>query len=381
MRASVAADPPVIAAGPRRALPFEEEGLTFALPGVLRRDEAFVSPPSAIGESPAWLAAMEDLRAAALAPRTPVLVTGESGSGKELAASQIHAWSPRASRPFVSVNAACFSPSLLESELFGHEAGAFTGATSRKAGLFELASGGTLFLDEIGEPPLELQPKLLRVLEGHPFRRVGGERAITADVRVVSATNSQMQQAVERGRFRLDLYHRLRVVEVTLPPLRDRGDDADLLAIHFVSTLALDLGKPALGIAPEALAAIRAHTWPGNVRELRNAIEHAVVLCKGDRIALHDLPRDVVRAAAAVCPPPSSRERPTLRSAPQTPRSSLSRRGLDDVVRQHVLEVFRECEGNLAKAARALGIGRATLRRRLRDYGVTPADPAPHRRA
>ncbi len=374
------------------------------------RSEATVTAPRMIGQSAPWRAAMDDLRAAASSPRTPVLVTGESGTGKELAAAQIHAWSARAARPFVTVNAACFAPSLLESELFGHEAGAFTGATSKKAGLFELASGGTLFLDEVGELPLELQPKLLRLLEGHPFRRVGGERAIVADVRIVSATNCRMEEAVAKGRFRLDLYHRLRVVEVSLPPLRERGPDAELLAIHFVSRLGVELGKPDIEIAPETLRAIRCHPWPGNVRELKNAMERAIVLNRTGRITPEDLPRDIRPSSpchvggSLPCDtrpsftpdighplphdvrqslPCGAIATPALLAAkgeaePASPRSG---HGLDDVVKQHVLEAYRESAGNLARAARALGIGRATLRRRLRDYGVTLEGPSRPRRA
>ena len=354
----------------------------------------------AIGESPAWLRAMDDLRASASAPRTPILITGESGTGKELAASQLHAWSARASGPFVSVNAACLSPNLLESELFGHEAGAFTGARGAKRGLFELADGGTLFLDEIGELPLELQPRLLRVLEGHSFHRVGGERAITTDVRVVSATNRALESAVADGRFRLDLYHRLRVIEVTLPALRERAADAELLAIHFVSTLAAELGKPHIQLAPETLRAIRARAWPGNVRELRNAIERAIVLCRGAHLSPRDLPPETSVPSPAVPPPtvaspPVARPpvasppvpTPTVASPPVArppgppivgavtpPSGKRTARILDDVVKEHVLAVFEESAGNLAKAARDLGIGRSTLRRHLRAYGAISAE-------
>ncbi|MFO0586614.1 MAG: sigma-54 dependent transcriptional regulator [Polyangiaceae bacterium] len=342
-----------------------------------------------IGQSAPWRAALADLRAAAVSPRTPVLLTGESGTGKELAAEQVHAWSVRAHRPFVSVNAACLSPALLESELFGHEAGAFTGATSRKAGLFELASGGTLFLDEVGELPLHLQPKLLRVLEGHPFRRVGGERPITADVRLVSATNCRMEEAVSSGRFRLDLYHRLRVVEVVLPPLRERDADAELLAIHFLSRLGAELGRPSLDVTPEAFAAIRAYLWPGNVRELKNAIERAIVLNRTGRIVPGDLPPEVL-AGRGSGPPQRGSGPPQRGSGPpqptrESPYSNLrpaarGGRELGDVVRQHVIEAYRASDGNLARAARSLGIGRATLRRRLKDYGVTLEAPARPRR-
>ena len=345
-----------------------------------------IPSPRVIGQSAPWRAAMADLRAAAASPRTPVLLTGESGTGKELAAEQVHTWSVRSGRPFVSVNAACFSPALLESELFGHEAGAFTGAKSRKAGLFELASGGTLFLDEVGELPLDLQPKLLRVLEGHPFRRVGGERPIAADVRIVSATNCRMEEAVSTGKFRLDLYHRLRVVEVVLPPLRDRDSDAELLAIHFLSRFGAELGRPILEIAPEVLAAIRAYPWPGNVRELKNAIERAIVLNRTGHLGLDDLPPEVLAAhpRQGSDHPRYGSDRPRngggLRLLSPSP-TELGGRELGDVVRQHVIEAYRASDGNLARAARSLGIGRATLRRRLRDYGVTLEGPSRPRRA
>lgn len=266
-----------------------------------------------IGQSPTWRAAMDDLRAAAASPRTPVL-------------------------------------------------------------------GGTLFLDEVGELPLELQPKLLRILEGHPFRRVGGERSITADVRLVSATNCHMEQAVASGRFRLDLYHRLRVVEVTLPPLRSRGADAELLAIHFLQRIGAELGRPDLDISPEALLAIRAHGWPGNVRELRNALERAIVLSRTGTLTPHDLPPEVLspRHAGSFLDSPHPSP-PPVSAVRKTPL--LSGRELGDVVRQHVIEAYRESDGNLARAARSLGIGRATLRRRLRDYGVTLEGLARPRRA
>jgi DNA-binding NtrC family response regulator len=348
------------------------------------RGEPPASRAQAIGESPAWLRALDDLRAAAAAPRTPVLLTGESGTGKEVAASQLHAWSPRADRPFVSVNAACLSPALLESELFGHEAGSFTGARGTKRGLFELADGGTLFLDEIGELPLDLQPKLLRVLEGHPFRRVGGEQARRADVRVVSATNRSLEAAVAAGRFRLDLYHRLRVIEVALPPLRERGSDAELLAIHFVSILAAELGKPDVELAPETLRAVRAHSWPGNVRELRNAIERGIVLSKSGSLLPRDLPPEVACSACKGCdvwpslPGDVQRARAAYGdlSPPKAARPENTTRILGDVIRDHVLAVFSGSGGNLAKAARELGIGRSTLRRHLRSYGALSGDDA-----
>ena len=318
---------------------------------------------AALGQSPAWREALAVLEAAARAPRTQVLLTGESGTGKELAASLLHGWSDRAQGPFIAVNAASFSPSLLESELFGHAAGAFTGARGMKRGLVELAAGGTLFLDEVGELPLELQPKLLRVLEGHPFRRVGGDHEIRADVRFLSATNRPLEAEVKKGRFRLDLYHRLRVVEITLPPLRERGDDVELLAAHFVARFAAEMGKPGLSILPGALRALRGYAWPGNVRELRNVIERAVVLCRSRELDLRDLPPEVLIASRSAAPPDSAKD---------SARAPCSR-PLKEVIREHVIRTFRACDENVTRTASALGIGRVALRRQLREYGVHAA--------
>ena len=319
---------------------------------------------SAVGTSEAWLDALAAIRAAAASPRTAVLVTGESGTGKEVCAKLVHSWSERASEPFVTVNAGAFAPSVLESELFGHEAGAFTGARSVRRGVFELARGGTLFLDELGELPLDLQPKLLRVLDGHPFRRVGGERDIATDVRLVSATNRSLEREVREGRFRLDLYHRLRVVEIHLPALRERGEDVALLAAHFVGEISRTLCVATPMISDDALDAFRAYDWPGNVRELRNVIERALVLRRGYEISLRDLPADIVAA---------SKRNPARRSGLHTLEPQVGRvRTLDEVEREHVLSVFRSAEGNLSKSARVLGISRMTLRKKLRDYGVVP---------
>ncbi len=321
-----------------------------------------------VGASPAWLRAIEAVRAAAAAPRTPVLVTGESGTGKEVCAALVHAWSERAGGPFVTVNAGAFTPSLLESELFGHEAGAFTGARAAKRGVFELAAGGTLFLDELGELPLDLQPKLLRVLDGHPFRRVGGEREIRADVRLVSATNRSLEREVREGRFRLDLYHRLRVVEVALPPLRERTGDVELLAAHFLAELSRELGVQAPSISSEALDAFRAYDWPGNVRELRNVLERAVVLRRGPEIRLRDLPSEIARARA--------RDSQSPFVAGAVSRTQTAMRPLHEVEKEHVLAVFKAAQQNLSLAARVLEVSRMTLRKKLRDYGVISRDEA-----
>ena len=334
-----------------------------------------------VGSSPAWLRAIESVRAAAAAPRTPVLVTGESGTGKEVCAALVHAESDRAQGPFITVNAGAFTPSLLESELFGHEAGAFTGARTAKRGVFELAAGGTLFLDELGELPLDLQPKLLRVLDGHPFRRVGGEREIRADVRLVSATNRSLEREVREGRFRLDLYHRLRVVEVALPPLRERSGDVELLTAHFLAALSRELRVPVPSMSSDALEAFRAYDWPGNVRELRNVLERAVVLRRGAEIGLRDLPSEIARARAADSTggghPSSVSMSFAGGSGARVIASGTPLRALHEVEKEHVLSVFRVCEQNLSRAARVLEVSRMTLRKKLRDYGVIAREEEP----
>ena len=230
-----------------------------------------------------------------------------------------------------------------------------------RRGVFELATGGTLFLDELGELPLELQPKLLRVLDGHPIRRVGGERDVHVDVRLVCATNRDLPREIREGRFRLDLYHRVRVVEVSLPPLRARAGDIELLAQHFLARLASELAVPIPRLEPSALAALSAYAWPGNVRELRNALERAVVLGRGAAIEARDLPPDLVEAWSAS-------------HDPLAPSDGAPPAALDDVIRDHVVRVFRASAGNVSHCARALGISRNTLRRHLRSAGIRLAN-------
>ncbi len=309
-----------------------------------------------IGEAPAWKRTVELVMAAASAPRTTVLLTGEPGVGKEVAATMLHRLSKRSSAPLVTANAACFSPSLIESELFGHEAGAFTGATRRSLGLFEQAEGGVLFLDEIGELPLDLQSKLLRVLEGHPFRRVGGDEAVSCDVRLVFATNRDLREQVKRGLFRADLYERLRVFEIPLPPLRERREDIPHLAHHFVAKLGAELGAPAVGLTLEALEALRRHTWPGNVRELRNVLERALVLSNGQPIGVQHLPHELWHEVGA--------------SAPGVPTTDAVL--LEEVERRHIVAVFHDTDDNVTRTAERLGISRLALRRRLQLYGLKP---------
>jgi transcriptional regulator with PAS, ATPase and Fis domain len=306
-----------------------------------------------VGESPA-LNAVVGQAAKVAETRATVLVRGESGSGKELVARAIHAGSPRRDGPFVCLNCAALTETLLESELFGHEKGAFTGATERMAGKFEAADGGTIFLDEIGEMALSTQTKFLRVLEGHPFERVGGNTPIKADVRVVAATNRGLEEAVRAGTFRLDLFYRLQVVQLTVPPLRDRPSDIPLLADHFLKKFARETGRKMKGFTPAALEKLGAHRWPGNVRELRNVVEGAVALGTGPVLDAADILIYGLDgggpAAAGPCP---AAYRPEL---------------LDEVEKRHILETLKHTDWNKSKAAAILGIERSTLDRKIEKY-------------
>ncbi|MFT3842737.1 MAG: sigma-54 dependent transcriptional regulator [Myxococcaceae bacterium] len=315
-----------------------------------------------VGESPQWKRSMELIVAAAAAPRTTVLITGEPGVGKEVAANLLHQLSKRAGAPMVSANAACFPASLMESELFGHEVGSFTGASKRRKGLFEQADGGVLFLDEIGELPLDLQSKLLRVLEGHPFRRLGGEEPVEVDTRLVAATNRDLLALIDQGRFRADLYARLRVFEIRVPPLRERRDDIVHLALHFFAKLGRELGTGTPNVGPAVLDLLSRHDWPGNVRELRNVIERALVLAAGAPIGPGHLPLELRATEALVTP---------ARSLPE-PALSLS---LEEVTKRHIVAVFNDCGGNLTHAADRLGMSRLALRKRLQLYGLKPVRP------
>ncbi len=311
--------------------------------------------PLPIGNSPPWRQTMDLIEAAARSPKTTVLITGEPGVGKEEAAALVHRLSARRDGPFVAVNAACLSPSMIESELFGHEVGAFTGAHRQHRGFFEQASGGTLLLDEIGELPLELQAKLLRVLERHPFRRVGGEKPLTVDVRLLCATNRSLDERVRVGAFRADLLERLRVFELKLPPLRDRPGDVTRLAHHFLARLGPELGIPVEGFSPLALEALEGYAFPGNVRELRNITERAIVLSGGGIIERRHLPGELWgRGMTSSAPPP-----------PPSDDTSL-----EDVVREHILRVYENTDQNVTRTAQVLGMSRLAVRKRLQSYGV-----------
>jgi len=287
----------------------------------------------------------------AAASTSTVLVLGESGTGKELMARQIHAWSDVASGPFVAINCAALAETLLESELFGHEKGAFTGASARRKGKIELAHSGTLFLDEIGDVSPAFQAKLLRVLQERTFERVGGSETIEVDVRVIAATHRDLKQRVAEGSFREDLYYRLDVISLTMPPLLERPLDVGVLTEHFVAKVAEEAKRPRPAVSDEAMAILRGHAWPGNVRELRNAIERAVVLCEGDLIVPEDLPPDLV-ATSNVQPGGGFHEQV----------EAFRRRVLSDALEQ--------CDGNRTRAAEQLGLQRTYFMRLIKKYGL-----------
>ena len=290
--------------------------------------------------------------------RATVLIRGESGVGKELVARAVHYSSPRRKGPFVCLNCAALSESLLESELFGHEKGAFTGATDRKIGKFEAADNGTLMLDEIGEMSPTIQAKFLRVLEGHPFERVGGSEAISAKVRVIAATNRDLEKDVAEGLFRRDLYFRLHVVEIVVPGLRKRPDDIPLLADHFLRKFIEETGRKIHGFTNEAVDALTRYRWPGNVRELKNVIERAVVLARGSYIDLEDLTLSNIATA-------SDSVEADFHSQVYEPMS------LDDVERRHILATLQSTGWNKSRTAGILGIERSTLDRKIRRYNLT----------
>jgi two-component system response regulator HydG len=328
-----------------------------------------------VGDAPPFRAALETLRLAAPSSAT-VLLVGESGTGKELAARLVHDLSPRAAGPFVPVNCGAIPETLLESELFGHERGAFTGATARKAGRFERAQGGTLFLDEVGEMSPGLQVKLLRFLQDGVLERVGGTEPLHVDARVVAATNKDLSLEVKAGRFREDLFYRLDVVRVRLPPLRERREDLPLLAMELLRREAARAGKPAAGLSPGALAAIERYGWPGNVRELLHALERAVILCAGDVVELSDLP-EAVRDSAARAPPG---EVPTPAAGAPPPISIPFGTTMDEVERLVIRRTLEQTRGDKTLAAQILGIAARTIYRKLdRDEEGRLLEPGPER--
>jgi len=328
----------------RRRTTLLERGLTPPDPG-----------DSFIGESVPFRRLLHLVGLAAPTSST-VLVTGETGTGKEMVAKLLHARSPRRARPFVVVECAALQESLLQSELFGHERGAFTGAERAKPGLFEVASGGTVFLDEIGEVSLATQVKLLRVLDTSTFRRVGGTTEIRVDVRVLAATNRDLAAMVRQGLFREDLFYRLSTVSLPLPSLRERGGDVDLLAQAFVARFAGRYGVERR-LSPEALEALRLHPWPGNVRELLHVVEAAMVVCDGTVILPEHLPASLRNAPGPLAPAPGD--------AVPGPLATL-----EEVERAHIERTLRATDGHRGNTARILGISERNLYRKLREYGL-----------
>jgi two-component system response regulator AtoC len=309
-----------------------------------------------LGRTPAMLEVFKTIGRVA-GTQEPVLILGESGTGKELVANAIHANSPRLGQPFIKVNCAALSPTLLESELFGHEKGAFTGAVARRLGRFEQAHGGTLFLDEVGDLDLDLQAKLLRVLQVGQFERVGGNETVQTDVRVISATNRDLPAQVAAGRFREDLFYRLNVVLIRLPPLRERHDDIPLLAEHILGRLARKYHWPQLGLSPQAREQLLSHTWPGNVRELQNVLARAAILARGRPILPDDLGKVGLAAAGA--------------SPAGAPASPLALKDiLAETERRVIAQALEEAKWNRTQAARLLGISRRQLFDKIQQYGL-----------
>ena len=321
---------------------------------LLKREVARPSPTQIIGESEAMRKVFEMVRKVA-DTKSNVLISGESGTGKELIARAIHNNSGRSRLPFVTVNCSALPEPLLESELFGHMKGAFTGAVSNKAGLFEVANGGSIFLDEIGETTPAMQVKLLRVIQEREFRRVGGTRDMKVDVRVIAATNKDLEKAIADGSFREDLYYRLHVAVIRLPPLRERGRDALLLARHFLSRYAREYGRGDLQFAPEALTALSAHGWPGNVRELQNAVAQAAALAEANGVVSPALLPESLRR----------QKRSTGPTEDYRTRVDAHRRGL-------ITEALERAGGNRSRAARDLGLSRQALLYLIRELNVAP---------
>jgi DNA-binding NtrC family response regulator len=320
--------------------------------------------PQILGEDPALEAVSRAVQRSAAAEST-VLLTGESGTGKELFARALHHLSPRSKGPFLAINCAAIPETLLENELFGHEKGAFTGAVGRKMGKLELANHGTVLLDEVGELPLSLQAKLLRVLQEHAFERVGGTTTVTVDVRVVAATNRDLKKAVEAKQFRDDLFFRLSVFPICIPPLRARRSDIPLLARHYVEHFCREIGKPQMSISEEAMERLLSYGWPGNVRELANCLERAVILCDDAELAPDLLG---FGQSAEIVPPPSEFDLSgTL--------SQVGRRAVASAENEKIRRVLQEVDGDRARAAEKLQVSAKTLLTKMREYGlVSSAD-------
>ena len=303
-----------------------------------------------VGKSPAMTVVFDLIKTVA-PTRSTVLIRGESGTGKELVARAIHALSTHQKGAFIAAACGAMPETLLETELFGYEKGAFTGADSRHKGRIEMADGGTLFLDEIGDISLRTQIDLLRFLQEREFRRVGGKESVKVDTRVIAATNRNIEQLIAEGKFRDDLYYRLNVITINVPPLRDRKEDIPLLVEHILARCAVETGKKTDHLSEEVMSILLDHDWPGNIRQLENIIEHAVVVSKKNIIAVEDLPADFI-------------------SAVRTESGSITNRSMDSVEKAHIAEILKDCKWNIQKASRILGINRVTLYNKIKKYDL-----------
>ncbi len=345
--------------------PFDRDEIVFVISKALKKARHVSASAAPASDGGLWgdsarMHEVRDLIARAAGGTATVLIRGESGTGKELAARQLHAQSKRKDGPFVAINCGAFTDTLLESELFGYEKGAFTGAVQRKLGRVEVASGGTLFLDEIGDVTPATQVKLLRLLQEKELVRVGGNETLKVDVRFVAATNRPLEELVKKGEFREDLFYRLNVVPITMPPLRERGGDASMLAERLLAKLAPDNGRPRLRFAPQALALAGAQPWPGNVRQLRNFVERLAVLAPGEEISSADVERELEREAdlhgggGAIAAP--------VEGGLEARRAQVEKEAL--------LEALKKSGDNRTTAARILGISRRTLYNKLAEHGI-----------
>jgi two-component system response regulator AtoC len=346
--------------------PFDQDDLKRTIAKALRVEELNSLELKAesgrfdiIGRVPSMRKIFDLIEKVAASPTT-VLITGESGTGKELVARALHDQSERASGPFIAVNCGAVPENLFESELFGHEKGAFTGASAQRKGRFELADGGTLFLDEVGELPTDLQVKLLRVLQDQRFERVGGQKAVEVSVRTVAATNRDLKAMVAEGRFRQDLYYRLNVIPIHLPPLRERAGDIPLLVEHFLARFNERLGREIVEVTDDARASMAAWHWPGNIRELENLMERAVLLAEGDTIDVGDL--HGLADASRPRDEPADLEEMDLKAYVRVHTAKLER--------ARILQALESVDFNVTRAARVLGISRKSLQTKMKDYGL-----------
>jgi two-component system, NtrC family, response regulator AtoC len=361
--------------------PFEQSELTAVVKKAAKTQEAQHGHVPAegrarsniIGQTPQLGDVFKIIDKVADTPST-VLITGESGTGKELIATALHDGSSRRDKPLIKINCAAIPKDLMESELFGYERGAFTGAVTSKPGRFELADGGTLFLDEIGEVPLEMQVKLLRVLQESEFERVGGIKTTRVDVRLIAATNRQLEAEIEAGRFRKDLYYRLNVVPVHLPPLRDRRDDVPSLCSHFIDKYNKRLNKKIEGITDAALDVLKAYPWPGNIRELENMMERVILFAEGLRIEVTDLPEGV-RSGSTPLTLPSSSGSGVTPAPGETPLKDFLKAKQAEIEKSFIVQALTKTEGNVTRAAKLLQISRKSLQTKMKEFGLRDESP------